>query len=468
MLNIDKNILIVSLLLIGFQINLYADYLFLKDGTHKKGKIENRNTISVVFNREGSAEKETIPIYLIHRIVAKPLVFDKVIIHKKDNAKIVGWLVDYDDKSYTFRNEQNMNSEFHIDVNDVLFFETAITPRGITGKSTTSCISLQWKEPEQKVQSYRIYFKTREQELFQIAGNTNKTEYDISGLKGNTAYCVIVKSLNSEGFESLPGKILDSSTLNNPPSKPGEIRSSINKRIISLSWNPSNDSDGKVMGYAIYRCAGDECEKVSTINKSEVSYTMKNLALNNRFSIKAIDDVNTESEASTTEDLYVQYLNISASAGYVSPIGEFGKLYGMGMGASLTFSLNNYLFYGLVIGAEAGYYSFNSGNDYKNTTYNEFTAAPMIVYSGYRLLFVDSIIVEPMMGAGYCYAMMTYNISNQKYSEAEITPVVKAGMNILYVRGVLSAGIGLYYSRILENKQTWSMMMLNIGAGLML
>jgi hypothetical protein len=460
--------ILIFILLIAFPSHLFADYIFMKDGTFKKGRIEERHENSIVFMSEGSQEKATIKADKIRRIVQKPLVYDKVMIHKNETTKAEGWLVDYDENGYTFRTDQNKDDEFHISMNEVLFFETAITPKNVTGKTTTTNIQLQWSEPETKVQSYKIYYKLKGTGLFQTAGDAKTTNYTITGLKGNTSVDIIVKSVTSEGFESLPGKALKISTLNSPPSKPGEIRTSIDKRIVSIYWKKSDDDDGSIKGYSIYHGNRTSKEKLENTNKLEFSYLINNPANRNQFTIRAIDDMEAESEPAITDEIYLHYFYISAGAEFVSPMGGFSNLYDAGWGMIISTSVNNYLLYGLTFGVEAGYYSLNSGKYFNNNDYNSITLIPFIIYGGYKINIFDRITLEPSVGIGYCYAAMDYINSKNKVKDSEITPYYKTGLRFLHQWGSISAVFGLFYSGILEKDKTWNLLIVNMGIGWML
>jgi len=446
--------------------NLYADYLILNNGNTIKGKIESSNQINTIIINDDTGEKQIIPIQHIQKTIIKPIYIEKLSIHKTDKTIIEAYCVDYNQTSYTMRKELNSSEEIVISLQDILYVGTKLNPINITSEIKESSILLKWSAPHNLINSYKIYHKTNTETEYKLSGVTDKTEYLVEGLTGNTEYTFLIRSITDEGFESLPGKPINITTLNSQPDKPGTIirkESTANDEIIT-NWGPSKDSDGTIQGYNIYLKSGSEYKKIASTEKKEYSFNIKNPLTQITLQIKAIDDKNLESEGIESEAFYIQYYDIKADIGYLIPSGELADLFDSGLSGLLSFNVNNYYIYGLSLGMQSGYYTYNSGKKFNNYNYQSYTVIPLIVNTGYKYFLGEKLYLEPSVGFGYSYAELEYKDGNNKtISSNEFTPIIKAGMSISYNIEDFNIGLGVYYSDIIESEANLSSIMINLS-----
>ena len=461
--------LVLSAILL-FSVNANADYIILNDGTIIKGKIESSDQTSAVIVKEGTTEKVTITSDKINKKITKPVLLEKLTIYKTDNTVLDAYCVDYDQSFYTFRKEINNPDEIIIPVKDVLFISSRLNPPNITFESAPGTVKLKWASANEKIKLYRIYYKKKTVTPYMLAGESDKNEYIIQNLEAGTDYEVIVRSVTEDGFESFPGKAASFTTVNLPPDKPG----SVSKKDVPgsnnfiLTWNRSKDRDGSVKGYNIYKKSGSGYVKAGTSDTTEYTGKKSSPAVIQKYQIKAVDDKGLESDGVESESFYIKYYEVKADIGYLIPSGDLADLFGSGFSGLLSFSVNNYFLYGLTFGLETGCYTFGSGKKFENYTYESFYAVPLLMNGGYKFVFIDSIVVEPSIGLGYCFAGIKYKgAEGENISSTEFTSIVKAGVSVSYVMGKMNAGAGVYYSDIIESEKQLGSIMISLSAGYM-
>lgn len=82
--------------------SLFGEYVFLKDGHIREGTIVSENATSVVL-RTADKKREVIQRRDIMRLLYTELYMGRVYVQKADGKGVVGYMVDEDRKTYTFR-----------------------------------------------------------------------------------------------------------------------------------------------------------------------------------------------------------------------------------------------------------------------------------------------------------------------------------------------------------------------------
>jgi len=144
------------------------------------------------------------------------------------------------------------------------------------------CVPLSWTlSPETNVVEYRVYRTTTENGAFEwlktVPGRTNTRFIDGDNVPGNlpddTRYYYMVKAVNAAGAESPPSAVVHANTRSKPPPVTGLEARSGEPRQVTLHWEVSPDR--KVVGYEIWRAAGDSNHFVpvgKTSRRASVSF----------------------------------------------------------------------------------------------------------------------------------------------------------------------------------------------------
>jgi hypothetical protein len=101
-------------------------------------------------------------------------------------------------------------------------FLTRTNPADLVGKAGADRIELKWSPPFQAPRRYKVYLKSGEGD-FKIAKEPGSPAATLEELKSNTRYRVKVTTVDNEGAETLPSNIIEVTTKNYPPTRPGNL-----------------------------------------------------------------------------------------------------------------------------------------------------------------------------------------------------------------------------------------------------
>jgi outer membrane protease len=215
-------------------VKLYAEYLFLKDGSIVECKILDETSKAVTV-RMKDGKTFAYERSNVMRVVYTKLYMGKVFIHMTDGRGIEAYIVDEDQDKYTVRMDISKLDEFTIKRTDVLFMVRK-NPTGLQGKISKKKVELAWSPPYNPVKYYKIYVKTKGGE-YRAVGESESTRFTIMGLDCNMEYFAIVTAIDKDNYESLPSNELTIVTLEVGPAcgenistnadKPGKIRGKI-------------------------------------------------------------------------------------------------------------------------------------------------------------------------------------------------------------------------------------------------
>ncbi len=378
--------LIPALLLCILPLSLRAEYIFTTDGAIHKGKIIKENATTVTISTDDN-EKETYKRTDIMRILYTKLNMGKIYVQRKNGDNFTAYMVDEDQETYTFRNDLYKPEEFKLERMEVLFIAER-NPSALKGKPDTQSIDLTWYHPYDPMEKYNIYIKKKKEDSYELAATTSNNKYTLENLTSNTRYFIVVTGIDGSGGETPYSNEIEIVTKNILPGEPGEVLFTVDEagsRIIT--WTPATDTDGIVEKYRVYTTQGGE-KKLLGETKTE-TYTVAGDIAFDKIYVCAVDNMNDESGQVRAFELHGEEMHVTLFAEGILPLGKLGDITGPGPGLSAQFTLNNYVYPGLVLGVEAGFYTFTG----KDSTYKKTGTSYMA-----SLFFT----------AGYCFELNYY------------------------------------------------------------
>ncbi len=155
-----------------------------------------------------------------------------------------------------------------------------------------------------------------------------------------------------------------------------------------------------------------------------------------RVYVSAVDNMGDESGIASVAGLRGIDMRLSVHPGILYPLGKFGAITGPGFGTTAAFTLYNYLYDNLVLGAELGFYyllgkdAIESENKKTKTVF----MAPLLLTAGYCFRLDETYSVIPYVSLGLIYFYSDFvNRDKVTYAErneniSEIGPAAHAGV----------------------------------------
>ncbi|MBN1495629.1 MAG: fibronectin type III domain-containing protein [Spirochaetes bacterium] len=314
---------------------------------------------------------------------------------------------------------------------------------------------------------------------YRLLGNTSADTFQITDLRDSTSYGVLVTSVDNTGDESNPGKGIIFDTGSRQPLYPFPV--SCAKRIsrdgkkltASLSWAEVADPFRRIASYRIYRTGAKDPERIGETEKTV--YEIPGLPSDKKhtFIVRAVDVRGFESEDSYAASTgLLRYVDISATAGCVMPLRNFGSLYSPGYGVSLSVTLRNLFYSGIALGIESGY-AYLSGKTKKST----FTSmVPVKANVIYRWQPARWFSIEPKISLGASYnssdvsyfmiGSLEYSLFHEysKKSQAEFLFSCGASFNLI-VKKIIFLRLYAEYGGIVEKSTVMDFFTIGGGIG---
>jgi len=416
---------------------LFAEVVFLKDGSIISGEIISDSATSI-YMRDNEKKRREIKRSDIMRILYTKLKMGKIYIQKRDGKGIVAYMVDEDQDSYTFRLDLFKPEEFTIKRSAVLFIAEK-NPSGlqVSGEIKTDKISLVWEPPYDKVKRYNIYIKKNDKDKYGLIDTSKEKSITIKNLSSNTAYFIIVTSVDGDDYESPPSNELQIKTKNIPPTEPSGIVRGMSGNSLSIKWNPSEDIDGKVVMYRVYGIRNDKREMISELKKNE--YILKYPESFDKIEIVAVDDSGDESSSASVRFL-PRGFTMKISGGTIIPLGNFEDLAGRGYGTSLNLAKQHIFIDKIEAGFTVGFYYLageeDSHSEIQKTDYALFI--PLMLDASYRFNFTENLFTSPYLSVGAAYLDIPYTeqdsntLENSEKHLMEFGPAAGAGISAGY------------------------------------
>ncbi len=426
--------LLAALLIIFSASAVYAEYLFLKDGTILKGTVLSETKNSIVFVTEDK-KKQTFSRDTIMRVLYTELNMNKIWVQKKNGEGFTAYIVDEDRETYTLRLDINKPEEMKISRKEVLFISER-TCSGLKGEATTESIELTWFPPYDRMETYRVYVKKKKEDKYELLATTEKTAYLMENLPSNTRYIIMVTGVDSRNEETPPSNELEIMTKNLLPEKPGGVSCDTNdKGDTVVTWQAATDRDGKVISYRVYALVDKNRNLIG--ETKELTYTVKAGTAYDRIIVQSVDDMGGESGSDVMRKQDKPSLMLSLYPGFMYPVLNFGDLAGYGYGGTAAFTWENYIFTGFTTGIEAGCYYLTGKDELENMNRKTESVlfAPVMFTLGYRVYSGESFIITPFVSCGAVYF-------NSKNVERDKETLVETESTISEVGPAAVAGMG--------------------------
>jgi hypothetical protein len=410
---------------ITMTIPLYAEYVFLKDGSIIQGQILKDAAGSITI-RDNEKKVKTIPRTNIMRVLYTQLYMGKVYVQKTDGKSIICYMVDEDQETYTFREDLYKPVEFKLKRDQVMFMARG-NPTGLQGEPGTDSIDLKWFPPYNPVKKYRLYLKVQGEVKYTKVDEFRGTTYSLKKLKSNTKYNTYVTALDAAGDESLPSNEFTFTTLNIKPDRPLNLR--LDKRTVQqtemkkgkkvqvevkkqyLAWDEVKDTDGTIKGYNIYEHKDGRDVKIATVKNNE--YEIPDGKSVYDLKITAIDDRGDESVNAGMRTDFAWGIDIKLN--YLVPAGDFSDMVGNGFGALFLFRFNGLFSEYFNAGFGTGIRYYTGSNEYAEKMYQ----VPLIVNAGVNIPLLSGLSLVPEVSAGYAFNSMTYKLLNSTSFDLE-------------------------------------------------
>ncbi len=451
----------------------FGENVFLRDGGIINGSITRESALTVTV-RKKDGKSETIPRGRIMRILYTELNMGKIHVQMRNGKNFEAYIVDEDQKTYTFRKELTSPQEETVKRSEVLFIAER-NPSGLAGTAETDSASLTWYPPYNPVKHYRLYVSEKGKSDFRALAESRRTSYTVRDLRSNSAYVFKVTAIDGKNEESLPSNELELVTKNIRPNTPGEITAmksapgSDGAITATLRWQVATDPDGTIAGYSVYRHTEQGKKREAKVAAAE--YTAHGLVptVRNRFEITSVDDRGDESEDSADIIVGVAPWSwfVEARFDYVIPQGTFSDLYGPGYGGTLTAGMSGLPLDGLDLGVTAGCWYFEG--EYRDT--DSAWIAPVLAALRYRLNLFGGLYAVPAVELGYAYCRTTFKKRNAStfaldtVTESAFEPMGIAGLSLLRrITDTISLTAGGRYGVIYEQDESMRMVCVRAGA----
>jgi len=379
--------------------SLFGEYVFMKDGQIREGTIIAENAASVVL-RTAEKKREVIPRRDIMRLLYTELYMGRVYVQKADGKGIVGYMVDEDRKTYTFRKELYRPEEFTLKREEVLFIARR-NPSGLQGEAETDRIRLKWQPPYNQVDTYKIYLKGPADPKFRVLDDTGSRRFTVEDLKSNTEYMLYVTAVAREGDESMPSNEITVKTKNIPPPAPENVRvhdgRTANVRIgstgkIIMQWDPVRDVDGTVKEYRIYNVRNDPPVRIGTA--AVPSYGLPANYSDMRVAVRAVDNNGDEGDERV---LFTEsWLHLRFGATGAVPYNTLGELVDYGYGGTAGIYVSGLLFSAFAFGVDGGYVRWACSHDRLCGMY----MVPVSFWAGLRFRLFERLVILPGVHGG--------------------------------------------------------------------
>jgi hypothetical protein len=314
---------------------------------------------------------------------------------------------------------------------------------------------------------------------YKLLGKTSADKFQIQGLKDSTSYSILATSIDNTKEESDPGKELIFDTGIRRPQYPFplacEQELSKDKKTLTaaLSWSEVADPFRRITAYRVYRKGAKGPEQIGTTDKTEYKAAGLPPEKKQTFTVRAIDVRGIESEDSYAASTgLLRYVDISAKAGCVMPLRDYGLLYYPGYCVSLSVSVENVFYPGIALGVETGYASL-SGKTARST----FTSmVPVKANMIYRWQPARWFSIDPKVSLGASYNTSDYNYYQIGFRDIYLLPkyvrrsqaefVFSVGLDFtVIIKKIILLHISAEYGGIVEKNKVMDFLMIGGGAG---
>jgi len=464
-------VITIFILAAGGTRDLRSENVFLKDGSIINGAVVTDEAASITV-KKNDGKLETINRDGILRILYTELNMGKIHVQMRDGKSFEAYIVDEDQKSYTFRKNLYSPEELTVKRTEVLFIAER-NPSGLKGEPDTTRVELSWFPPYNPVRHYLVYFREEGEKDYRPPVRSRGTSHTLENLKSNTVYVIKTTAVDDSGEESTPSNELTVTTKNIRPDPPVDVRyekgapGADGTFTATLRWREARDPDGTISGYAVYRIAENGKKLEAKVTASE--YAAVSLAARGRhfFEIASIDDRGDESEKAASVTVGWNVF-IEAGLSYITPLGTLGETLKAGHGAMITVGTKEIFFGGFDLGFSTGYWSFD-GN-YRDIESS--TMIPALAMARWRFAILNDLWAAPTARIGYSYNTINYKKRNPStfaldtVNESAFEPMALGGVDIQWnAWKSLTVSAGASYGAVFEKGGAMSLVEFHLGAG---
>ncbi|MBN1533579.1 MAG: fibronectin type III domain-containing protein [Spirochaetes bacterium] len=477
----------------------YPEYIFLKDGKILQGTVIG-DTGAGLTVRDKERRIQRIPRNTISRVIYTDLYLGKLYVRLTDGNSFLGFMVDEDANSYTFRKELQSPDEFRVRRKDVLFTARR-NPTNLKATAGDDSVALKWHAPYNEVSDYKIYRKGPGDGEFKAVETSGDTEETVGDLKSSTTYKFYVTAIDDNDEESLPSDIVTVTTNNIPPERPGNLTATVEpektgtRMNVRLAWEKSEDPDGTVAHYAVYLRSqiGTRLQGKT----QQTNYALQRLDRREEYDVivRAVDNAGTESddvaltitggEATAVRRTETRqretgtpgtaggHISLSLYGSFLLPLHEekFDRIANGGFGILVSGEYRNLFISGLSAGVETGYLYF-TGDDDETKNIKRHMMVPLYPVVRYDLRVYDRFYVAPEAGFGMTWNFIFYNTIEGTQWQSSVTqsnrvlPLFTGGLAVSYRGfGRISITAGARYYGIIDPEVLIDFMMFYAGAG---
>ncbi len=409
--------------------------VLLKDGSIIKCKILKDEASFILIQKEDKTKKK-IPLDKILRILYTHLYMGKQYIQKVDGTVFEAYMVNSDQKNYTFRSNLLKPDEFTIKREDVLFM-TRSNPSCLLARASRDRVRLTWLSPYIDAKSFKIYMKTKNENKYRFVDETASREYTVKKLKINHRYSFIVTAIDEKGDESLPSNEVKAIT-GKLPSPPGGLSMNSEERDngkelkVRLKWNKSNDA--MIKKYRVYAMTGRGIMKYGETADDQLTINRLSPGMVYHFFVTSVDKNGNESEDSrwvrTGFPVVIHY-----RFGYTGLLGEMRNYSYQGFNNFLSCYTTDLFFDSMDFGLEIGM-TYLKG---KLNPMQDIYLYPVYIIFQYSFDISRSISLMPKIAGGYCYKKISYNkewplstYPENSYFKNGYSPVMQLGLTFFW------------------------------------
>ena len=338
---------------------LHAEFVFLKDGGIVEGKIVSESASAVTVTVKDANKR--IERSKILRVIYTELTLAKMLVQKKAGDSFTAYLVDEDRDNYIFRKELYKNVEFSYKRSEILFLAER-NPSGLKGEAGTNDIKLSWYVPYDPMKKYNVYWKKEKNDKWDLQQVSKSNSCEMEDLPSNTRYFIGVTGGDKNGDETVISNIMEIKTLNIVPESPKIAVFSTDNANVNVTWDGAIDKDGKIVKYKIISKYDGKETTLGEVKNTK--YSFKKSVLFDRLYVIAVDDMKGESSRKTVTNASGNSdYEFSVEPGIILPLSKFADVVGLGLGGSIVFTINDFLYEDVSLSPELGFYRF-AGKDW--------------------------------------------------------------------------------------------------------
>ena len=408
-MNFKKSIITAALVLLTCR--LYAEYIFMTDGSIIEGKIVSDAADYIVF-QETKGKNKQIKRKNIMRILYTNLNMAKFYIQKRDGQSFVAFIVDEDRDDYLFRKDLYKPEEFKIARKDVLFMSEK-NPSALKGEPGVGSIKLSWLAPYGQVKYYNIFMKRNKEDEYSVRTTSGKTEIILTGLEVNASYYFKVTAVDDTDYETNPSNEIQVITKSKTPGSPIVRGDKDDKGNWDLTWEEPPDEDGKVESYRVYT---EKDGKYALLKETgDKTAVVPFDTVYDTIHVRSVDNTGDESDP----DDYRRDWRFTLSPQFWFPAGNMSEIAGGGFGVTAEASQRDLFMNDLELGISAGWMMVEGkkkiGEDCSNVT--SLLMYPLAFFAGYRFPYrfdifnhYDIISFFPRVSTGLMIMQVDYEL----------------------------------------------------------